>query len=217
VTDPRNPRNDGDSDDDLAQALRRPPQGQVTDMTELLDRVTQRADAEGLLDVAWTDTDTPIGPLMLAATPQGLVSIGFGDHDDDFAEHLAARVSPRVLRAPARLDAVRRQLDEYFAGRRHDFDVALDWRLSKGFRHKVLEELVQVPYGHTVSYKELAERAGSPTASRAVGSAMATNPIPIIVPCHRVLRTGGDLGGYGGGLDAKVWLLHLEGARMIGG
>jgi methylated-DNA-[protein]-cysteine S-methyltransferase len=201
--------------DPLVDALRQPaPEGQVTDMTNLLDRVNRRAEAEGLLDVAWTVTDTPIGPLMLAATPEGLVSIGFGD-DEGFTDHLAAKVSPRVLRAPARLDVVRRQLDEYFTGRRHDFELPLDWRLSKGFRHKVLEHLVQVPYGHTVSYKELAERAGSPTASRAVGSAMATNPIPIVVPCHRVLRTGGDLGGYGGGLDTKVWLLHLEGARLL--
>ena len=213
---PEDVRSDGASPEDaVARALRRRAQeGQVTDMTDLLDRVTRRADAEGLLDVAWTETDTPIGLLRLAATPEGLVSIGF-DSDFDFADYLAAKVSPRVLRAPARLDEVRRQLDEYFTGRRHEFELPLDWRLSKGFRHKVLEELVQVPYGHTVSYKELAERAGSPTASRAVGGAMATNPIPIVVPCHRVLRTGGDLGGYGGGLDTKVWLLHLEGARLL--
>jgi len=204
-----------DSDDAVVRALRRPAnEGEVTDMTDLLDRVNRRAEAEGLLDVAWTTTDSPVGRLMLAATPEGLVHIEFGEHDD-FADNLAAKVSPRVLRAPARLDDVRRQLDEYFAGSRHVFDLRLDWRLSKGFRHKVLGNLVQVPYGHTVSYKELAERSGSPSASRAVGSAMATNPIPIVVPCHRVLRTGGDLGGYGGGLDAKVWLLHLEGARLL--
>ncbi len=206
---------DRDSDDAIARALRRPPdEGEVTEMTDLLDRVNRRAEAEGLLDVAWTTTDSPVGQLMLAATPQGLVRIDFGEHED-FADDLATKVSPRVLRAPARLDDVRRQLDEYFAGARHEFDLSLDWRLSKGFRHKVLGHLVRVPYGHTVSYKELAERSGSPGASRAVGSAMATNPIPIVVPCHRVLRTGGDLGGYGGGLDAKVWLLHLEGARLL--
>lgn len=199
---------------DLLRGLSTPRK--ATDMTDLLDRVARQADAEGLLDVAWASTDSPIGPLMLAATPAGLVSINFGGESDRYVEALAQKVSPRVLRAPARLDDTRRQLDEYFAGARHDFELPLDWRLSKGFRHKVLDELVQVPYGQTVSYKELAERAGSPGASRAVGSAMATNPIPIVVPCHRVLRTGGDLGGYGGGLDAKVYLLHLEGARLIG-
>jgi methylated-DNA-[protein]-cysteine S-methyltransferase len=199
----------------LRSAAARSTPGKALDMTDLLDRVARQADAEGLLDVAWTTTDSPIGPLMLAATPAGLVSIHFGGETDAYVDDLAQKVSPRVLRAPARLDATRRQLDEYFVGDRRDFDLTLDWRLSKGFRNKVLHDLVEVPYGHTVSYKELAERAGSPSASRAVGSAMATNPIPIVVPCHRVLRTGGDLGGYGGGLDAKVWLLHLEGARLI--
>jgi methylated-DNA-[protein]-cysteine S-methyltransferase len=200
-----------DPDETLGARLRGLPiPGKAIDMTELLDRVARQADAEGLLDVAWTTTDTPIGPLMLAATPTGLVSINFGDETDRFTEDLADKVSPRVLRAPARLDPTRRQLDEYFAGDRRDFDLTLDWRLSKGFRNRILHDLVGVPYGHTVSYKDLAERAGSPGASRAVGSAMATNPIPIVVPCHRVLRTGGNLGGYGGGLETKVKLLALE-------
>ena len=171
------------------------------------------ADAEGLVDVAWAVVDTPIGPLTLAATPVGLVSVGFG-REDDVLPGLAARISPRVVHLPARVDEVRRELDEYFAGRRHHFDVALDRRLSHGYRLAVLEQLSTVPFGETVSYRDLAEQTGRPGASRAVGSAMATNPIPIVVPCHRVLRTGGALGGYGGGLDTKVWLLRHEGALL---
>lgn len=172
-----------------------------------------RAEADGLVDVAWAVEDSPIGPLTLAATPEGLVKIAFGGEDGVLAE-LAARVSPRVVHLPRRLDAVRRELDQYFAGERRDFDVALDRRLSRGYRLEVLEELSLVPYGHTVTYKDLADRTGHPGASRAVGTAMATNPIPVVVPCHRVLRTGGALGGYGGGLDAKVWLLRHEGAVL---
>lgn len=172
-----------------------------------------QADADGLVDVAWVVEDTPIGPLTLAATPAGLVRVGFGP-EDDVLPQLAAQVSPRVVHLPARLDDLRRQLDEYFAGRRHTFEVPLDRRLSHGYRRAVLEELSRVPYGETVSYKDLAERTGHPKASRAVGTAMATNPIPIVVPCHRVLRTGGALGGYGGGLDTKVWLLRHEGALL---
>jgi methylated-DNA-[protein]-cysteine S-methyltransferase len=180
---------------------------------ELLAAALARADSGGVVDVAWTVEDTPIGPLTLAATPDGVVRVGFGDEDRMLAD-LVAHVSPRVVRYPARLDDLRRQLDEYFAGRRRRFDVPLDRRLSRGYRRAVLEELSRVPYGETVSYKDLAERTGHPRASRAVGTAMATNPIPIVVPCHRVLRTGGALGGYGGGLDTKVWLLRHEGALL---
>ena len=217
--DPDGPDDDPDLDDEVGRLLRGLPtrgQGEVRDMTDLLDDVARRAEAEGLIDVAWTVTDSPIGQLTLAATPAGLVRLSFGD-DEQGIEELATQVSPRVLRSPGRLDAVRRQLDEYFEGQRQDFDLPLDWQLSRGFRRTVLDELVQVPYGQTISYKELATRAGNPRASRAAGTAMATNPIAIVVPCHRCLRTGGDLGGYGGGLDAKVWLLHLEGSRMLGG
>jgi methylated-DNA-[protein]-cysteine S-methyltransferase len=129
-------------------------------------------------------------------------------------ERLAARVSPRVLHAPGRLDDARRQLDEYFAGHRRKFELGLDWSLSHGFRRDVLHELVRVPYGEVVTYGELAKRAEHPKAVRAVGSAMATNPLPIVVPCHRVLRAGGQLGNYGGGVDMKRWLLTLEGALL---
>jgi methylated-DNA-[protein]-cysteine S-methyltransferase len=203
-------------DDEIGRLLLDLPQGEVSDMTDLLDSVNRRAEAEGLIDVAWTVTDSPVGRLTLAATPAGLVRLSFGD-DEQAIDDLARQVSPRVLRSPGRLDDVRRQLDEYFDGQRHDFEVPLDWQLSRGFRRTVLGELVQVPYGQTVSYKELAERAGNPKASRAAGTAMATNPIAIVVPCHRCLRTGGDLGGYGGGLEAKAWLLHLEGSRLLNG
>jgi methylated-DNA-[protein]-cysteine S-methyltransferase len=197
--------------DDLGERLRR---ADTTDVGALVDAALRRADAEGLVDVGWAVEDTPVGPLMLAATSAGVVRIGFGQ-EERVLDELASEVSPRVVHLPGRLDEVRRELEEYFAGRRRSFDVPVDRRLSRGYRRTVLEALSrEVPYGQTVSYKELAERTGNPKASRAVGSAMATNPIPIVVPCHRVLRTGGTLGGYGGGLDTKVWLLRHEGALL---
>jgi len=182
-------------------------------VADLVAQALARADADGLVDVAWAVDDTPIGPLTLAATTSGVVKIAFGADESALAE-LAATVSPRLVRLPRRLDALRRELDEYFAGRRRDFDVGLDRRLSHGYRLAVLEELSRVRFGETVTYKDLAQRTGHPKASRAVGTAMATNPIPIVVPCHRVLRTGGALGGYGGGLDTKAWLLRHEGALL---
>jgi methylated-DNA-[protein]-cysteine S-methyltransferase len=196
------------TEDALEAALR----GSPTDPTDDLAAALARAQAEDLVDVAYATTDSPIGPLLVAATPAGLVRLGFQTEDHDhILEDLAERVSPRVLEAPARLDATRRELDEYFEGARDHFEVPLDWQLSRGFRKTVLERLyADVGYGHTVSYLELATMVGNPKASRAVGTAMATNPIPIVVPCHRVLRTGGNLGGYGGGLPVKVRLLELE-------
>ena len=180
---------------------------------EVLAGLRVAAEAEGLVDVAWTTTDSPIGPLLLAATDAGLVMVSF--HDVEAAlDELARKLSPRVLHAPSRLDAPRRQLDEYFAGDRRRFELPLDRSLSHGFRRRVLEELVKVSYGEVTSYQELAARVGHPRASRAVGTAMATNPIPIVQPCHRVLRSGGALGGYGGGLDVKRRLLRLEGAPV---
>lgn len=173
-----------------------------------------RADREGLVDVAVATLDSPIGTLSLAATPAGLVRVGFPREEGGFVDELANNLSPRVVELPGRLDAARRQLDEYFDGRRHVFELDVDLVLARGFRRQVLEHLfAEVGYGETLSYLELASRAGNPKASRAVGSAMATNPIPIVVPCHRVLRTGGALGGYGGGLDVKRWLLALEAAE----
>jgi len=220
--DPTNPMNEvrdrsdhqgpGEADvHDLSERLRQPD---TADVAALVDAALRRADAEGLVDVGWVVEDTPIGPLTLAATSAGVVRIGFG-HEELMLDELASEVSPRVVHLPGRLDEVRRELEEYFAGRRRSFDVPVDRRLSRGYRRTVLEALSrEVPYGQTVSYKELAERTGNPKASRAVGSAMATNPIPIVVPCHRVLRSGGALGGYGGGLDTKVWLLRHEGALL---
>lgn len=195
--------------DPLVDALRAAATG---DLAADLDAAIERAERDGLVDIGYEVTDSPVGPLFVAVTDAGVVRVGFAREPvDAVVEELAARVSPRVLRSPRRTDEVRRQLDEYFAGRRDRFEVGIDWRLTRGFRRTVLERLyVEVPYGRTVSYRELAMRVGNPAASRAVGSAMATNPIPIVVPCHRVLRSGGHLGGYGGGLPAKRLLLALE-------
>jgi methylated-DNA-[protein]-cysteine S-methyltransferase len=201
--------------DDQIEALLRATPTDVEATGVALSAALDRAARAGLVDVAWTSIDTPIGRLTLAATDAGLVRVGFGVEDWMF-EELALLVSPRIVELPARLDPVRRELDEYFNGQRETFDVPLDWRLARGFRRTVLERLyADVPFGRTVSYLELAAASGNPKASRAVGTAMATNPLPVIVPCHRVLRTGGSLGGYGGGLDAKRHLLALEGGSLF--
>jgi methylated-DNA-[protein]-cysteine S-methyltransferase len=177
------------------------------DMTEL----ARRAAEEGLLDVAYATVDAPFGRMLVAATPEGLVRTAFAkEATDEVLNELAIRVSPRVLEAPARLDEVRREMDEYFSGKRTEFQVPIDWRLSNGFLLRAREACCSIPYGQVRTYKELATAAGRPEAVRAAGNAMAKNPIPIVVPCHRVLRTGGNLGGYGGGLECKRWLLDLE-------
>jgi methylated-DNA-[protein]-cysteine S-methyltransferase len=176
-------------------------------------RLAERAGADGLLDVAYATADTPVGPLLVATTPRGLVRAAYPrERPDDVLAELARDVSPRVLESPRELDPVRRELDEYFEGRRRGFDLAIDWRLSHGFRCEALKALVGVRYGATITYSELAQRAGSPRAHRAAGSACGSNPIPIVVPCHRVVRAGGGLGGYGGGVEVKEYLLELEGA-----
>ena len=180
----------------------------------MVDRVRAAAVAEGLVDVAWATTDSPVGPLVLASTDAGLISIAF-DGDLTLLDHLAAKVSPRVLEAPARLDDVRRQLDEYFAGSRRVFDLPIDRTLSSPFYRRVLEALFDVPYGQTVHYVDLARIAGSPGATRAVGTAMRTNQIPIIQPCHRVLPSDGTLGNYAGGVARKQALLAHEGAVLV--
>ncbi len=184
-------------------------------MKKSLEQLTDRAAAEGLLDVAYATVDSPFGLLLVATTPRGLVKISFpsaADTEETLAE-LATRISPRVLEAPARLDDARRQLDLYFEGRLHEFDLALDWQLSKGFRRRALRAIDRIPYGKTRSYTEIARSAGNERAVRAAGTACGSNPIPIIVPCHRVLRSGGELGGYGGGLPMKEALLELEGTN----
>jgi methylated-DNA-[protein]-cysteine S-methyltransferase len=178
------------------------------------ERFALRAADEGLVDIAYTVEDSPVGPLLLAATKRGLVELGYEGQKEleSYLNRLAAKVSPRVLEAPARLDPVRRELDEYFSGKRTDFDVALDWSLTRGFTRRVLRATAKVPYGHVSTYREMASKAGNERAVRAAGNALGANPIPIVVPCHRILRTGGSLGGYGGGLPRKEFLLRLEGA-----
>jgi methylated-DNA-[protein]-cysteine S-methyltransferase len=183
------------------------------DLLALHQRLTQRADASGVLDVAYRTIDTPVGPLLLAATVQGLVRVAYEREDfGHVLDALAARVSPRILQAPKRLDDAAHQVEEYFAGRRTGFELPLDYSLSSGFRRLVQRHLPNIPYGNTQTYKEVATVVGNPKAVRAVGSACATNPLPVVVPCHRVLRTDGTLGGYIGGLEAKSALLTLEGA-----
>lgn len=173
--------------------------------------LAERADVAGLLDVGYATVDSPVGPLLVAATPAGVVRVSFAiEGFDDVLESLAARVSPRVLEAPARLDVTRRQLDEYFEGRRTMFEVPLDWRLSKGFRERVLHAIATIPYGSTGTYRTVATAAGNANAVRAAGTACATNPIPILVPCHRVVRSDGTMGRYGGGEAAKRLLLEHE-------
>jgi methylated-DNA-[protein]-cysteine S-methyltransferase len=176
-------------------------------------RFAGRAAAAGLLDVAYTVAGSPFGDLFLAVTPHGLVRVGFRpERVEDVVEELARRISPRVLEAPARLDDVRRELDEYFNGRRRQFTVALDWQLSHGFAERVLRATARIPYGHVSTYRDMAARAGNPRAMRAAGNALGGNPLPIVVPCHRVVRTGGAVGNYGGGPKMKRALLQMEGA-----
>ena len=172
-----------------------------------------RAQDHDLLDVAYRTLDTPLGPLLLAATPLGLVRVAYAREDHDTVlTSLADQVSPRVLRAPARLEAAARQLGDYFDHRLDRFDLVLDLRLTRGFRRTVLEHLPQIRYGRTVSYAELAAEVGNPGAVRAVGTACATNPLPLVIPCHRVVRTDGTIGQYLGGTDVKRALLALEAA-----
>lgn len=173
--------------------------------------LTRRAQEHNLVDVAYRTLDTPVGVLLLAATPEGLVRVAYAREDHDAVlDTLAQRISPRILMAPARLDEVARQLDDYFTHRRHSFDLPVDLRLTHGFRRTVLQHLSDVDYGRTVSYAELAAEAGSPRAVRAVGTACATNPLPVVIPCHRVVRSDGTFGNYIGGSDIKRTLLEFE-------
>jgi methylated-DNA-[protein]-cysteine S-methyltransferase len=175
--------------------------------------LAERAGAEGLLDVAYATVDSPLGELVVAATPRGLVRLAYANSTgaDQVLEDLAGKLSPRILEAPSRLDETRRELDEYFEGRRARFDLPIDWSLTRGFTGKVLRRTAQIGFGETSTYAEVASGAGSPRAVRAAGNALGSNPIPVVVPCHRVLRTGGTLGGYTGGVERKEFLLRLEG------
>jgi len=182
-------------------------------LARLHRRLEQAADQEGLLDVAYRTVDSPVGPLLLAATRRGIVRLAYDIEDHDrVLESLAGRLSPRVLRAPSRLDAAARELEEYFGGQRRVFDLPLDLSLSRGFRLLVQQHLPSIGYGQTRSYRQVAELVGRPTAVRAVGTACATNPLPVIVPCHRVLPSDGTPGRYVGGPAAKTALLNLEAA-----
>ena len=182
-------------------------------LLELHAGLEHAAQSAGLLDIAYRTVDSPVGELLLASTERGIVRVAYQREGfDDVLQLLATRVSPRVLRSPARLDKAATELEEYFAGTRRAFDLPLDFALSNGFRRTVQAILPTIAYGSTATYSQLATAAGSPRAMRAVGSACATNPLPVIVPCHRVLRTDGSLGGYVGGLEAKTTLLGLESA-----
>lgn len=189
------------------------------DLDRLARSTVERAGREGLIDVAYTTIDSPFGEMLVAQTDRGLIRVAFphrkGETTRDWEallEEIADVVSPRILEAPAKLDDARRQLDDYFEGRRRDFDLPLDWRLTHGFQGKAIRQIARIPYGKTLTYAELAARAGNPRAFRAAGTACGANPLPPIVPCHRVLPSSGGVGNYGGGPEMKKALLTLEGA-----
>jgi len=193
----------------LAQVDERP-----FDAERLMADVRARAADAGLLDVAYAEMDSPLGRLLVAVTPRGLVRVAYDDEPEErVLGELARDVSPRLLRAPEQTDEARRELEAYFAGDRHAFDLPVDWSLIHGFARKVLRATSRVPFGKVTTYGSVAAQAGSPRAARAAGNALGSNPIPIVVPCHRVLHAGGGLGGYTGGLDRKRYLLALEGSR----
>lgn len=189
------------------------PDSESVTLVRLTRRLSVAAESEGLLDVAVRTVDSPIGPLLLAATAEGLVKVDFASLGyDEQLQWLATHLSPRILEAPKRLDEAAQQLDEYFAKKRLTFAVSLDLRLARGFRRDVLTQLRSIPYGRTASYGEVATGVGNPRAVRAVGTACALNPLPLIIPCHRVVRSDGTEGSYAGGVAAKHYLLQLEAA-----
>jgi methylated-DNA-[protein]-cysteine S-methyltransferase len=197
---------------DLERRLARAPAAGL-DLDRVADELARRAEDSGLLDVAYADLDSPVGELRVYVTRRGLVRLSYPEEQvDRVMADLASGVSPRILRAPRRTDRVRRELDEYFAGRRRDFEMPVDWRLVRGFASGVLHATARIPYGSVASYGAVAAEAGSPRAARAAGNALHDNPIPIVVPCHRVLPADHRLGGYGGGTERKRYLLRLEGA-----
>jgi methylated-DNA-[protein]-cysteine S-methyltransferase len=202
--------NDAPEVRDLLEAF---PDATEAELRRLHDRLADSAAALGILDVAYRTLDTPVGTLLLAATETGLIRVAYQTegHDEALAT-LAAQISPRILHAPRQLDAAARELEEYFAGLRRGFDLPLDFSLSKGFRRTVLDHLSEIAYGHTASYAAVAAAAGNPRAVRAAATACATNPLPVVVPCHRVVRSDGSVGGYVGGPAAKQTLLRLEAA-----
>ena len=197
---------------DLEQQLRATPLAEL-DRDALAAGLAQRASKAALLDVAYAETDSPIGELIIFVTPRGLLRVKYADEPiEGVLAEVAAGVSPRILRAPSRTDEARRELEAYFALRRRDFNLPIDWSLVRGFSARVLRETARIPFGRVRSYGQVAVEAGSPRAARAAGNALGRNPIPIVVPCHRVLHADGGLGGYSGGLDRKRYLLALEGS-----
>lgn len=186
----------------------------ATEAEDAARRVAERAGREGLADVAYATYDSPLGTGAVAATERGVVAISLPNRPvEELLADLADELSPRLLELPDRLDEARRELDEYFAGRRRRFEMRLDWRLvHPGFYSRVLRATAQLPFGVTSTYGEIAAEAGNPRAYRAAGTALGHNPIPLVVPCHRVLRAGGEVGNYGGGREMKEFLLRLEGA-----
>ena len=198
---------------ELERRLARPPASAPFDARATTTVLAQRATEAGLADVAYGWLDSPLGKLIVAVTPRGLVRIAYErEAEEDVLQELAAGVSPRVLRLPERTDAARRELEGYFAGTIRRFDLPLDWSLVHGFAMGVLKATARVPFGHVATYGEMAASAGSPRAARAAGNALHINPIPIVVPCHRIVPASGGIGGYGGGEDRKRFLLDLEGA-----
>ncbi|HXD65977.1 MAG TPA: methylated-DNA--[protein]-cysteine S-methyltransferase [Solirubrobacteraceae bacterium] len=201
----------GDGDQEMERALRAALRGAHDAVAP--PSIIDAAAAAGLLDVAYARLDSPVGTLVLASTPDGLARLAYVDDGQEEAvmEEIAARLSPRMLSAPRRLDAPRRELDEYFAGRRRTFDLTLDLSLLSDFTRRVLNATAAIPYGEVATYREVATAAGSPRGFRAAGNALGSNPLPIVLPCHRVLHSGGGLGGYTGGLERKRTLLTIEG------
>jgi methylated-DNA-[protein]-cysteine S-methyltransferase len=201
---------------DVAELLARLYEPDPEALSKLRDSLVGAATEAGVLDIAYRTVDSPVGTLLLAATDDGLIRVAFDREDHDAVlVSLAEKVSPRIMLAPARLDRAAGELDEYFAGTRRAFDLPLDFRLSSGFRRSVLAHLPEIGYGRTESYAQVATAAGSPRAVRAVGSACATNPLPLVVPCHRVVRSDGSFGGYRGGPEAKRLLLTLESGAPV--
>jgi methylated-DNA-[protein]-cysteine S-methyltransferase len=201
----------------LEKMLRQSPPG--ADLDHAVQGLLARAEREGLIDVAYAPVDSPFGRLLVAKTDRGVVMLklpssrGHKISDEEALEDLATHVSPRLLESPKRLDRERRQLEEYFEGERDRFDVPVDWQLTPpGFRNRALHAVARIPYGKTKTYAEIAKAAGNPRAFRAAGTACGHNPIPLIVPCHRVVQSGGGVGNYGGGPEMKKALLSLEGA-----
>jgi methylated-DNA-[protein]-cysteine S-methyltransferase len=205
------------TDKQLEKMLRQAPTG--GDLDRAVQGLLARAERDGLIDVAYATVDSPFGELLIARTERGVVRVKLPTHrgnqisNDEALEDLATYVSPRVLEAPSRLDEERRELEEYFEGKRHRFEVPVDWSLtSAGFRSKALHAVARIPYGKVKTYTEIAKAAGNARAFRAAGTACGHNPIPLIVPCHRVVQSGGGIGNYGGGPEMKRTLLELEGA-----